>query len=83
MVARDQDAGPALGARAGVMPPWFVEKNIGIQKFKHDPSLSDAEIATIAQVGRHRRAARQSGRHAAAARIATATSGRSASRISS
>src|SRR5688572_31348509 len=34
-----------LGPRAGVMPPWFVEKNIGIQKFKHDPSLSDAEIA--------------------------------------
>ena len=30
------------------MPPWFIEKNIGIQKFKHDPSLSDAEIATIA-----------------------------------
>ena len=28
-----------LGARAGVMPPWFVEKNIGIQKFKDDPSL--------------------------------------------
>ena len=30
------------------MPPWFVEKNIGIQHFKHDPSLSEAEIATIA-----------------------------------
>ncbi len=29
------------------MPPWFIEKNIGIQKFKDDPSLSDAEIATI------------------------------------
>ena len=39
----------ALGPRAGVMPPWFVEKNIGIQKFKHDPSLSDEEIATIAR----------------------------------
>jgi hypothetical protein len=37
-----------LGARAGVMPPWFVEKNIGIQHFKDDPSLSDAEIARIA-----------------------------------
>ena len=23
------------------MPPLFVEKNIGIQKFKHDPSLSE------------------------------------------
>ena len=31
------------------MPPWFVEKNIGIQGFKHDPSLSDAEIAMIAK----------------------------------
>ncbi len=30
------------------MPPWFIEKNIGIQKFKDDPSLNDAEIATIA-----------------------------------
>ena len=30
------------------MPPWFIERNIGIQKFKDDPSLSDAEIAKIA-----------------------------------
>jgi mono/diheme cytochrome c family protein len=37
-----------LGPRAGVMPPWFVEKNIGIQRYKHDPSLSDEEIGTIA-----------------------------------
>ena len=29
------------------MPPWFIEKNVGIQKFKDDPSLSDAEIALI------------------------------------
>ena len=29
-----------MGPRAGVMPPWYVEKNIGIQKFKNDPSLS-------------------------------------------
>jgi len=33
----------------GVMPPWFVEKNIGIQKFKEDISLSDAEIAKVAK----------------------------------
>ena len=38
-----------LGPRRGVMPPWFVEKNIGIQKFKNDPSLSDEEIAKIAK----------------------------------
>jgi hypothetical protein len=38
-----------LGPRAGVMPPWFVEKDIGIQRFKNDPSLSEAEIAAIAK----------------------------------
>jgi hypothetical protein len=30
------------------MPPWFIDKNIGIQHFKDDPSLSDAEIAAVA-----------------------------------
>jgi hypothetical protein len=29
------------------MPPWHIDRNIGIQKFKDDPSLSDEEIATI------------------------------------
>ena len=29
------------------MPPWFVEKNIGVQQFKDDISLSDEEIATL------------------------------------
>ena len=29
------------------MPPWFVDKTIGIQKYKNDPSLTDEEIATI------------------------------------
>lgn len=29
------------------MPPWYIERNIGIQKFKDDQSLSDAEIATV------------------------------------
>ena len=47
--ARSIKTRTGLGPRAGVMPPWFVEKNIGIQGFKHDPSLSDAEIAAIAQ----------------------------------
>ena len=32
----------------GAMPPWFLEKNIGIQKVKDDISLTDEEIATIA-----------------------------------
>jgi hypothetical protein len=31
------------------MPPWHIDRNIGITKFKNDPSLSDAEIATIAK----------------------------------
>jgi hypothetical protein len=29
------------------MPPWHIDKTIGIQKFKNDRSLSDAEIDTI------------------------------------
>jgi len=35
------------GPHAGVMPPWFVEKDIGIQKFKSDPSLTEEEIGKI------------------------------------
>ena len=31
------------------MPPWHIDRNIGIQKFKDDPSLSDAEIQTVAK----------------------------------
>jgi len=30
------------------MPPWYIDRNIGIQGFKYDYSLSDDEIATIA-----------------------------------
>ena len=37
----------SIGPRAGVMPPWYVEKNIGIQEYQNDPSLSDQEIAMI------------------------------------
>src|SRR5690242_4498373 len=29
------------------MPPWHIDRNIGIQSFKGDPSLSEDEIATI------------------------------------
>jgi hypothetical protein len=32
---------------ARVMPPWHVDRNIGIREFKNDRGLSDAEIATI------------------------------------
>jgi hypothetical protein len=31
------------------MPPWHVDRNIGITKFKDDPSLTEAEISTIAR----------------------------------
>ena len=37
-----------LRNRLGVMPPWFIEKNVGIQDFKDDISLSEEEIATLA-----------------------------------
>jgi len=29
------------------MPPWHIDKAVGVQKFKNDISLSDAQIATI------------------------------------
>ena len=31
------------------MPPFHIDKSIGITKFKNDPSLSDEEISTIAR----------------------------------
>src|SRR5690349_3520899 len=47
-----QDARPwARSIKAKVvareMPPWYIDRDIGIQKFKDDPSLTDDEIATI------------------------------------
>jgi hypothetical protein len=49
-----QDARPwarAIKAKvtAREMPPWYIDRHIGIQKFKDDPSLTDTEIATIAK----------------------------------
>jgi hypothetical protein len=38
-----------IGPHAGVMPPWYVEKNIGIQEFQNDPSLSAEEVAKVAK----------------------------------
>src|SRR5690349_12213284 len=29
------------------MPPWHIDKTVGVQKFKNDMSLSDEQIATI------------------------------------
>ena len=31
------------------MPPWYIDKNIGVQDFKYDYSLSDNEIETVAK----------------------------------
>jgi len=39
----------ALRTQRGTMPPWFIEKDIGIQQYKDDPSLSEEEITTIAK----------------------------------
>jgi hypothetical protein len=38
-----------LHNRQGVMPPWYIEKDLGIQQYKNDVSLSAEEIAIIAQ----------------------------------
>ena len=34
-----------VGARQ--MPPWHIDKTVGIQKFKNDRSLNDDQIETI------------------------------------
>jgi len=31
------------------MPPWYIDRTVGIQKFKNDASLTDEEIATISK----------------------------------
>jgi hypothetical protein len=33
--------------QARTMPPWHIDRTVGIQGFKNDRSLTDAEIATI------------------------------------
>ena len=38
-----------LRHKQGVMPPWFIEKNIGVQGFVDDISLSEEEIQKIAR----------------------------------
>ena len=46
--ARAMKQRTALRSKPGVMPPWYIEKNVGIQQFKDDISLSDEEIERIA-----------------------------------
>ena len=38
-----------LRDKPGVMPPWYVERNIGIQHFTNDNSPTDLELAKIAK----------------------------------
>jgi len=47
--ARSMKMRTSLGPHAGVMPPWFVETDLGIQRFKNDPSLRPEDIAKIAR----------------------------------
>ena len=68
-----------IGPKAGVMPPWYIEKNIGIQKFQERSVAERRRDRDDREVGRQRRAARQPGRHAAAeASTRTTAPGRSA-----
>ena len=46
--ARSIKTRTGLGTKMGVMPPWFIDKHVGIQDYKDDISLSEKEIATIA-----------------------------------
>jgi mono/diheme cytochrome c family protein len=46
--ARAMKARTALRDRRGAMPPWYIEKNVGIQQFKDDFSLSEEDIAKVA-----------------------------------
>ena len=46
--ARSIKARTQLRNKRGAMPPWFIEKDIGIQHFKDDISLSEEEIGKIA-----------------------------------
>src|SRR6187397_3024567 len=31
------------------MPPWYIDRTVGVRQFDNDPSLTDADIATIAR----------------------------------
>ncbi len=46
--ARAIKARTQLRNKRGAMPPWFIEKDIGIQHFKDDISLNEEEIGKIA-----------------------------------
>ena len=39
----------AIRSKQGTMPPWYIEKDLGIQHYKNDISLSDDDIAKISR----------------------------------
>ena len=47
--ARAMKTRTSLQGKPDGMPPWFLEKNVGIQRYKGDISLSNDEIAKIAK----------------------------------
>ena len=47
--ARSIKARTGLRDKPDAMPPWYIEKNVGIQAYKGDISLSADEIAAIAR----------------------------------
>jgi hypothetical protein len=46
--AKSMKARTSLRNKPNAMPPWFIEKNVGIQQYKGDISLSEDEIDKIA-----------------------------------
>lgn len=52
------------------MPPWHIDRNVGVQKFKNDISLSDEQVDTIVRLGRCRCPAGRPERHAGRAQVA-------------
>jgi hypothetical protein len=47
--ARSMKLRTGLQGKPNGMPPWFIEKNVGIQQYKGDISLSEGEIEKIAK----------------------------------
>jgi hypothetical protein len=47
--AKSMKVRTGLRSKPYAMPPWFIEKNVGIQQYKGDISLSDEEIEKIAK----------------------------------
>lgn len=46
--ARSMKHRTGLGSKPDAMPPWYIDKSIGIQSFKEDMSLTAEEVAQIA-----------------------------------